>query len=142
MSGGKFNYVDSRLKDEIFGWADEPRIVFEDREISELVLDVLNLIHDYDRYASGDTCKETYLKSKAEFKKKWMGNRGVRGADETVVEHQLKSYALDDIFYLKMEHHCVRGGVQCVSMGFSVDEALTIKKQLEEFLEQNAKIRA
>ena len=31
-----------------------------------------------------------------------------------------------------MEHHCARGGVQSVSMGFSVDEALTIKKQLED----------
>ena len=49
MSGGKFNYVDSRLKDEIFSWEDEPRNGFVDREISELVLDVLNLIHDYDR---------------------------------------------------------------------------------------------
>ena len=78
MSGGKFNYVDGRLKDEIFSWADEPRNVFEDRDPSELVLDVLNLIHDYDLCASGNTCKETYLKSKAEFKKKWMGNRGVR----------------------------------------------------------------
>ena len=78
MSGGKFNYVDSRLKDEISGWADKPRNVLEDREISELVWDVLNLIRDYDRYASGDTCKGTYLKSKAEFKKKWMGNSEVR----------------------------------------------------------------
>lgn len=78
MSGGRFNYTDSRLKDEIFGWADEPSNVFEDREISELVWDVLNLIHDYDWYASGDTGKETYLKAKAEFKKKWFSNRGVR----------------------------------------------------------------
>ena len=78
MSGGRFDYADSRLKDEIFGLKDKPSNVFEDREISELVWDVLNLIHDYDWYASGDTCKETYLKSKAEFKKKWMGNRGVR----------------------------------------------------------------
>ena len=78
MSGGRFEYIDSRLKDEIFGWTDKPSNVFEDREISELVWDVLNLIHDYDWYASGDTCKETYLKAKAEFKKKWMENRGVR----------------------------------------------------------------
>ena len=78
MSGGRFDYIDSRLKSEIFGWADEPSNVFEDREISELVWDVLDLIHDYDWYASGDTCKETYLKAKAEFKKKWMSNRGVR----------------------------------------------------------------
>ena len=78
MSGGRFNYTDSTLKSEIFGWTDIPRNVFEDREISELVWDVLGLIHDYDWYASGDTCEETYLKAKAEFKKKWFSNRGVR----------------------------------------------------------------
>ena len=79
MSGGRFEYADSRLKSEIFGWADEPRNVFEDREISELVWDVLDLIHEYDWYASGDTGKDTYLKAKAEFKRKWFGgNRGLR----------------------------------------------------------------
>ena len=78
MSGGRFDYVDRRLKEEIFGWTDKPGNVFEDREISELVWDVLNLIHDYDWYKSGDTCKETYLKAKTEFKEKWMGNRGAR----------------------------------------------------------------
>ena len=78
MSGGHFEYLDSQLKGEIFGWDDRFRNIFEDREISELVWDVLNLIHDFDWYKSGDTCKETYLKSKAEFKKKWFSNRGVR----------------------------------------------------------------
>lgn len=78
MSGGHFSYLDNTLKMEIFGWTDEPRNVFEDREISELVWDILNLVHDYDWYKSGDTCKETYLKAKAEFKKKWFSNRGVR----------------------------------------------------------------
>ena len=79
MSGGRFDYIDSRLKDEIFGWSEKFSNVFEDREISELVWDVLDLIHDYDWYASGDTCEETYLKRKAAFKKKWLGgNRDVR----------------------------------------------------------------
>ena len=78
MSGGRFDYIDGRLKDEIFGWTDRPRNVFEDREISELVWDVLDLIHDFDWYASGDTRKETYLKAKDKFKKKWFSNRGVR----------------------------------------------------------------
>ena len=41
-----------------------------------------------------------------------------------------------------MEQHGVCGGFQCISMDFSVDEALTIKKQLEEFIKQNSKIRA
>lgn len=77
MSGGHFNYVDSHLKSEIFGWDNKPSNVFEDVEISELVFDVLDLIHAFDWYKSGDTCRETYLKAKADFKKKWMGNRGV-----------------------------------------------------------------
>lgn len=78
MSGGRFNYMDGTLKGEIFGWTDKPRNVFEDREISELVWDVLDLIHEYDWYASGDTGKEDYLKAKADFKKKWFSNSGVR----------------------------------------------------------------
>lgn len=71
MSGGRFEYTDGRAKSEIFGWTDEPWNVFEDIEISELVWDVFNLIHDFDWYSSGDTCEETYLKQKAKFKKKW-----------------------------------------------------------------------
>ena len=78
MSGGRFDYKDSSLKGEIYGWTDKPSNVFEDREISELVWDILDLIHDFDWYASGDTCKETYLKAKSDFKKKWFSNRGVR----------------------------------------------------------------
>ena len=74
MSGGYFEYADRRAKDEIFGYSgDKPKgNVFEDREITELVWDVFNLIHDFDWYQSGDTCKETYLLKKAEFKKKWL----------------------------------------------------------------------
>lgn len=78
MSGGRFDYKDMSLKSEIFGWGDAPTNAFEDREISELVWDVLELIHDYDWYACGDTGKEDYLKAKSEFKSKWFGNRGVR----------------------------------------------------------------
>lgn len=78
MSGGRFDYKDSSLKSEIYGWTDEPSNVFEDREISELVWDVLDLIHDFDWYASGDTGKGDYLEAKAKFKKKWFGSRGVR----------------------------------------------------------------
>lgn len=78
MSGGRFNYYDGTLKNEIFGWADKWSNVFEDREISELVWDVLELIHEFDWYESGDTSKDKYLNAKTEFKKKWFNNRGVR----------------------------------------------------------------
>ena len=78
MSGGFFEYQDGRLKSEMFGWVDKPHNVLEDREISELAWDLLELIHDFDWYKSGDTGKETYLDAKAKFKKKWLSNRGVR----------------------------------------------------------------
>ena len=95
MSGGRFNYMDSNLRDEIFGWTDKWHNVFEDREISELVWDILNLIHDYDWYVSGDTCKDTYLKAKAEFKRKWLGDRGVavkRTIDTAIEELRAELY--------------------------------------------------
>ena len=88
MSGGRFDYADSRLKNEIYRWYDTGSNVFEDREISDLVWDVLDLIHDFDWYASGDTGKEDYLEAKAEFKRKWLGNRGVavRRTIDTAIE--------------------------------------------------------
>lgn len=99
MSGGHFDYVDARLKDEIFGWDDKFSNQFEDREISELVWDVLNLIHEFDWYKSGDTCEETYLKAKAAFKKKWFGDYDTRLAQ--IVEYSLDEFRdeLRKIFY-------------------------------------------
>lgn len=60
MSGGHFDYIDQRAKYEIFGYLgdEQQRNVFEDREISELVWDVFELIHDFDYYKSCDTCKD------------------------------------------------------------------------------------
>lgn len=78
MSGGRFNYQDSMLKTEIFGWSDKPINVFEDREISALVFDVFDLIHDFDWYKSGDTSEEVWQKKKSIFKKKWFGSRSAR----------------------------------------------------------------
>lgn len=71
MSGGRFNYIDCCLRDEIFGWSDKCYNALEDVELSELVWDVLDLLHDYDWYISGDTEEGTWLKAKNEFKKKW-----------------------------------------------------------------------
>lgn len=101
MSGGHFNYKDSTLKYEIFGY-DEYSNVFEDREISELVWDIFELIHDFDWYRSGDTSEDDYLKAKDKFKKKWFSNRGIRirqivdaAIDETKQE-LYKTFRLED----------------------------------------------
>lgn len=95
MSGGHFNYQDSKLKTEMFGWAVTPCNVLEDRELSELTWDLLNLIHDYDWYICGDTNKETYLEAKRKFKHKWLSNRGVRVKliiDKTIEETKQELY--------------------------------------------------
>lgn len=101
MSGGHFGYLDSSLKIEIFGLTDEPKNVFEDREISEITWDLLNLIHEYDWYKSGDTSKEKYLSEKKKFKNKWFSNRGVRvrrivdEALQEVSEELYETFGLD-----------------------------------------------
>lgn len=95
MSGGHFNYLNNTLKSEMFGWSDKPHNVLEDRELSELTWDLLEVIHEYDYYVCGDTCKETYLKAKDEFKKKWFSNRGVnirRIVDESIAELKSELY--------------------------------------------------
>ena len=106
MSGGYFEYRDSSLKGEMFNWSDKPHNVLEDRELSELTWDLLDLIHDYDWYKSGDTCKETYLKAKDNFKKKWLSNRGVRVRriiDEAVDELKSELYETFGISEVKEE---------------------------------------
>ena len=101
MSGGRFSYMDSTLKNEIFHFADKPVNVFEDREISHLVWDVLELIHDYDWYASGDTGEESWLKAKKEFKKKWF---------KTLPEERAKSIIDEAVEELREEMMKTFGG--------------------------------
>ena len=100
MSGGRFDYLDSQLKHEIFGWVDKPGNVFEDREISELVWDTLDLIHEFDWYASGDTGEDDYLEAKREFKRKWLSNpdeRHKRIVDNAIADIRAELYKTFDI---------------------------------------------
>lgn len=86
MSGGRFNYVQCSLANEMFNWmsvdygdygfsqAPGARKInpLEDRQLSELCWDLLCVIHSYDWYASGDTCEETYRADVKRFKEKWL----------------------------------------------------------------------
>ena len=96
MSGGCFDYLDNRLKSEIFGYCcEKAKNIFEDREISQLIWEVLDLIHEFDWYKSEDTCKDRYLEEKAAFKKRWFSNRGVRVkriVDESVADLKRELY--------------------------------------------------
>lgn len=129
MSGGHFGYIDMNLKAEIFGWSDTPHNAFEDMEISKLVWDVLDLIHAYDWYKSGDTCKETYLKKKAEFKKKWFNNRGVRV--RAIVDEALKQ-CKEEIY-----ETFGFGAEKCVVCGESIPEGRQVCPNCEVGVNDN-----
>ena len=90
MSGGHWNYVNDRVANELFGYYvdvgygledddinDSRKLArkinpLEDKLLSELVFDVLCLLHSYDWYVSGDNCEATYLKDVKYFKQKWL----------------------------------------------------------------------
>lgn len=77
MSGGYFEYKNTGLQDEIFNYESKPWNALEDREISELTWDLLELLNAFDYYKSGDKDKDTYIEKKAAFKKKWL-EKGTR----------------------------------------------------------------
>lgn len=90
MSGGHFNYSDMRTMEEVFGYGvsswyglgckehlRDAKIArkldpMEDKQLSELVYDVLCLLHSLDWYQSGDTGENTYYADVAYFKNKWL----------------------------------------------------------------------
>lgn len=87
MSGGAFDYSQRNLAHELFGWDltldygkdgfDQSSLAgkknpMEHRILSELVWDVLVLIHSLDWYHSGDTDEETYEEDVEYFKNKWL----------------------------------------------------------------------
>ncbi len=85
MSGGRWQYLQDSLCSEMFPyWCDYGESGHKysqaarsanpmcDREISELVWDVLCLIHSCDWMRSGDTDEDTYREDVKWFKKKWL----------------------------------------------------------------------
>ena len=78
MSGGYWNYEDSRLKDEIFHYCSVPHNVLEDAELSIMLFEMFEVLHQFDLYKSYDASKESYLEAKKAFKKKWIRNTNYR----------------------------------------------------------------
>ncbi len=91
MSGGKFDYKNDSLSNELFGWdvsthygIGESKLYNEfvaqarrtnpmrDRVLSELVYDVFCLLNSLDYWLSGDTSESQYRDDVKKFKKKWL----------------------------------------------------------------------
>lgn len=94
MSGGYFNHQDRNAKLEIFSYCydetDKVPDVFHDREISEIVWDVFDLIHDFDWYVSGDTGEGQWNKAVHDFKEKWFTDTGRNERYDRYLEDILK----------------------------------------------------
>lgn len=92
MSGGYWEYKDSGLKNEIFNYSDIPRNVLEDLELSIMVFELFEVLHQFDLYKSDDTGKEDYLKAKKAFKKKWIRNTNYRkDVLEKIIENEFEA---------------------------------------------------
>ena len=88
MSGGAFDYNQETLAHSMYGWgmdvgygeaghklsrAARKLNPMHDRELSELVWDVLCLVHSLDWCDSGDTGEDCYQADVKWFKEKWFG---------------------------------------------------------------------
>ena len=104
MSGGHWEYKNDSLAHEIFGWGMDPdygedgfsqsRLAatinpLEDAEMSEMLWDMLCVLHSYDWYACSDTCEETYRRDVKRFKEKWLG-KPTKARVQRIADHELE----------------------------------------------------
>ena len=66
MSGGSMDYISYRIE--------EYSADLCDRELTDLAKDMAEVYHDAEWWHSGEICEETYRKTVAKFKKKWLGS--------------------------------------------------------------------
>ena len=108
MSGGTLNYRDRSTKLEIFNYCgDDSRKVpdvFNDREISEVVWDVFELIHDFDWYQSGDIQEGDWNLSVKRFKDKWFSKEGKEDRYKKYIDDSIKE--LKEVLGIDVEYCC------------------------------------
>lgn len=105
MSGGHWNYKSDHLAWDIFGFGFSPDYgdkgfmqskaaaclnPLEDHEMSEMLWDMLCILHSYDWYASGDTGEETCREDVQRFKDKWLGKTKVKDRIKRVADIELE----------------------------------------------------
>jgi len=68
MSGGSYDYMYHRVDAEYVG-----RMF--DRELDEMMRDLVDVLHDVEWWQSGDIGEERYRDTVEKFKEKWFGTR-------------------------------------------------------------------
>ena len=95
MSGGYYNGKEKILQSDIFGWGTETTEQaiklnpLKDKEISGIVFDLLNLLHEFDLAISGDTNMGNYYEEVTKFKDKWL-NSEVKDRIRYVIDNSIK----------------------------------------------------
>lgn len=70
MSGGSYSYVYCQVENECVG-----RMF--DRQLDEMMKDLVKVLHDLEWWRSSDTGEDTYRRAVTEFKKKWFKQRKI-----------------------------------------------------------------
>lgn len=86
MSGGSLNYFYSDLESHVGD--------FSDKELDDLVKDLVKLFHDREWFLSGDKNEGDWVEARDEFKKKWFGDGARLKRIETYLE-QIRNDVLD-----------------------------------------------
>lgn len=95
MSGGSYNYMYCRIEDEYVG-----RMF--DRQLDEMMEDLVKVLHDLEWWRSSDTGEDTYRMAVTEFKKKWFKQRKIDVQKHIESEFErTKDELLKEFEYLK-----------------------------------------
>ena len=95
MSGGSYDYKYSVLEDYYAGY-------MYDKELNEMIKDLVEVLHDLEWWQSCDISEEDYRKTVTNFKKKWFkrDNMQVKGFIEKEFENT-KQNLLKQLNYLE-----------------------------------------
>lgn len=100
MSGGSLNYFYSNLE--------EYEDVLGDRELNDLVKDLVKVFHDREWYDSGDISKGEYNETVKKFKEKWFTESGkdirYRTYIDEAVEELRRDLNVDRHYCCECEH--------------------------------------
>lgn len=95
MSGGSYSYVYCKVENECVG-----RMF--DRQLDEMMKDLVKVLHDLEWWQSSDTGEDTYRRAVTEFKKKWFKQTKIDVQKQIESEFEsTKNELLKEFDYLK-----------------------------------------
>lgn len=129
VSGGSHNYICYRIEEELCGQ-------MEDKEVNDLIADIVQLVHDLEWYHSSDTSREEYTESVRAFKEKWFKqsrtqrlrnyvDKAVEELKEELIAMIGETDGADD------SSRCCYSGVKCYA-----DDCGTCKERADCFKEE------